>query len=174
VGGAGETEYRWAFAVRAIADQIPRASVRTTLTYRFHPRFTAGVEYNPRASDVGAIANLVAVTETNDRPAVILGTSSDRIGTPRGRSFYATASKSLRELTGVPIAPYVGAAYGTYEDRLRAIAGLNVHFSPRWSSTIIFDGVHVHPLVNFTTGRHAASLVLVRGRHPGLSYSIAF
>ncbi|MDQ3804872.1 MAG: hypothetical protein M3416_13710 [Acidobacteriota bacterium] len=175
MSGAGEeTDQRWTFGVRVISNQIDRARWRNTLTYRFHPRLTAGVEYNPLAGKVSPLANVVALTETHRRPAVILGTSSDRIGTPSGQSFYATASKNLKHATGLPLAPYVGLAYGTFEDRLRPIGGLNVLLDERWSSTIIFDGVRVHPLLNFTHGRHAFSLILERGRRPGASYSVSF
>ena len=43
-------------------------------------------------------------------------------------------------------------AYGTFEDRLRPIGGLNIFFRERLSSTILFDGVRVHPLFNYTVG----------------------
>lgn len=175
MSGAGETtKQRWTFGVRVIANQIDRATWRNTLTYRFHPRFTAGIEYNPLAGKVSPLANWLALPETEKRPAVIIGTSSDRIGTPSGQSFYGTLSKSLRRETGLPVAPYVGVAYGTYEHRWRPIGGLNVNFTKRLSSTIIFDGVHVHPLLNFTTGRHGFSLIMVSGRDPGVSYSVSF
>ncbi|HEX8852587.1 MAG TPA: hypothetical protein VF754_03820 [Pyrinomonadaceae bacterium] len=173
-GAEGQDAQKWTYGVRVIANQIDRATWRNTLTYRFHPRFTAGVEYNPLAGKVSPLANVVALTETHRRPAVILGTSSDRIGTPSGQSFYATASKNLKHSTGLPIAPYVGVAYGTFEDRLRAIGGLNINIAERWSSTILFDGVRVHPLVNYTRGRHQLGVVFERGRNPGVSYSISF
>jgi hypothetical protein len=174
VSGAGENNYKWTFGVRVISYQIDRAKWRNTLTYRFHPRLTAGIEYNPLANKVSPLANFVAVTETHRRPALILGTSSDRIGTPSGQSFYATVSKNLRHAIGLPLAPYVGVAYGTYDDRARPIAGLNINFTSEWSSTILFDGVRVHPLLNYTTGRHQFGFILERGRHPGASYSISF
>jgi hypothetical protein len=177
-GAANESKERWTFGVRYIPQEVPRASVRTTLTYRFHPRLTAGVEYNPRGASVGGrvspLANLLVVTETKRRPAVIVGTSSDRIGTPAGQSFYATASKSLKRETGLPIAPYAGLAYSTHEDRFLPLAGLNVDLSRRWSSLVVFDGVHVHPLINFNYNRHAFSFLLARGRRPGVSYSVTF
>jgi hypothetical protein len=174
VSGAGSDKSKWTYGVRVIANQIDRAKWRNTLTYRFHPRVTVGIEYNPLAKKVSPLANVVALTETHTRPALILGTSSDRIGTPSGQSFYATLSKSLKHATGLPIAPYVGAAYGTYEDRARIIGGLNITFSERWSSTILFDGVRVHPLLNYTYGRHQFGIMLERGRNPGASYSISF
>jgi hypothetical protein len=174
VSGAGVNDFKWTYGVRVIANQIDRAKWRNTLTYRFHPRFTAGIEYNPLAKKVSPLANLVAITETHTRPALILGTSSDRIGTPSGQSFYATVSKSLKHHTGLPVAPYFGVAYGTFDDRTRAIGGLNINFNERWSSTILFDGVRVHPLLNYTYGRHQFGFILERGRNPGGSYSISF
>jgi len=174
VSGAGEDKFKWTYGVRVIANQIDRAKWRNTLTYRFHPRFTAGIEYNPLAKKVSPIANLVALTETHTRPALILGTSSDRIGTPSGQSFYATFSKSLKDRTGLPLAPYVGVAYGTFEDRARIIGGLNLSVNDHWSSTILFDGVRVHPLINYTNGRHQFGVMFERGRNPGASYRISF
>jgi len=174
VSGAGNDNYKWTYGVRLIANQIDRAKWRNTLTYRFHPRVTVGIEYNPLAKKVSPLANVVAITETDVRPALILGTSSDRIGTPSGQSFYATFSKSLKGATGLPVAPYVGVAYGTYEDRARIIGGLNITLSDRWSSTILFDGVRIHPLLNYTFGRHQLGMILERGRNPGISYSISF
>ncbi|HWP55659.1 MAG TPA: hypothetical protein VN476_16140 [Pyrinomonadaceae bacterium] len=174
MSGAGSDNYKWTYGVRLIANQIDRAKWRNTLTYRFHPRVTVGIEYNPLAKKVSPLANVLAITETHTRPALILGTSSDRIGTPSGQSFYATFSKSLKHATGLPVAPYVGVAYGTYEDRARIIGGLNITLSDRWSSTILFDGVRVHPLLNYTFGRHQLGVILERGRNPGVSYSISF
>jgi len=174
VSGAGNDNYKWTYGVRLIANQIDRAKWRNTLTYRFHPRVTVGIEYNPLAKKVSPLANVVAITETDVRPALILGTSSDRIGTPSGQSFYATFSKSLKRATGLPVAPYVGVAYGTYEDRARIIGGLNITLSDGWSATILFDGVRIHPLLNYTFGRHQLGVILERGRNPGISYSISF
>lgn len=173
-GTEEENGQKWTYGVRVISNQIERARWRNTLTYRFHPRFTAGVEYNPLAGKVSPLANIIAWTETRRRPALILGTSSDRIGTPSGQSFYATLSKSLERETGLPIAPYFGVAYGTYEDRFRPIGGINIYFRERWSSTVLFDGVRVHPLLNYTYGRHQFGVIFERGRNPGASYSISF
>jgi hypothetical protein len=175
VSGAGNhSQYRWTWGLRLLSNQIPRAAIRTTLTYRFHPRFTAGVEYNPKAHEVAPIANLLILTETAKRPAWMIGTSTDRIGTPSGHAFYTTLSKNLSEVTGLPIAPYVGVAYGTYEDRLRPIGGLSIFLPRGFSVLTTFNGVNVHPLLNFTRGRHTLSLVMVKGRDPGMSYSVSF
>lgn len=173
-GAENTSEYKWTLGVRLLTNQIPRAAVRTTLTYRFHPRLQAGVEYNPRVGEVGVIGNLLVMTETKHRPALMLGTSTDRIGTPSGQSFYAMFSKNLKRETGLPIAPYVGAAYGTFDDQLRPVGGLNVFLHKKLSLLVTYNGYNVHPLLTFSHDRHALSLVMVKGRQPGMSYSIAF
>jgi hypothetical protein len=173
-GAEQRIKYRWSASIRAIANQIPRASVRTTLTYKFLPNLSGGIEYNPRADKVSPLANWLVISETKNRPALILGTSSDRIGTPSGQSFYATVSKNLKRETKLPIAPYFGFAYGTYQDRLRPIGGLNIGLTERWGALVIFDGVRLHPMLNFSQGRHVFSLILVHGQDPGVSYSISF
>jgi hypothetical protein len=175
VSGTGQRDAnRWTYGVRVLSNTIDRAKWRNTLTFRFHTRLTAGIEYNPLAGKVSPLANVVALTETRFRPALIFGTSSDRIGTPYGQSFYATFSKSLKRDTGLPIAPYVGAVFGTFDDRVRVIGGLNISLSDGWSSTILFDGVRVHPTANYRRGRHDFGIILERGRNPGASYSISF
>ena len=72
-GAEADTGQKWTFGVRVISNQIDRARWRNTLTYRFHPRLTAGVEYNSLAGKVTPIANFVALTETHRRPAVRRG-----------------------------------------------------------------------------------------------------
>ncbi|MBS1806589.1 MAG: hypothetical protein JST84_00185 [Acidobacteria bacterium] len=179
MSGAGNTnQEKWTFSVRGIPNVVPRAQIRTTLTYRLQPRLTTGIEFNPRAAAPGdrvnPLVNWVAVTETARRPALIVGTSSDRIGTPRGQSFYATFSKNLSGETGLPLAPYVGVSYGTYEHRWLPLAGLTVNFTRKLAATVIYDGVRVHPLLNYAHGRHVFSFVLAFANQPGVSYSVSF
>jgi hypothetical protein len=174
-GADNDAAEKWTLGIRALSNQIPRASLRMTLTYRLLSRLSIGVEYNPRADDVGLLVNFVALTETERRPAVILGTSSDRIGTPSGRSFYATVSKNLSEAVKLPIAPYVGAAYSSYEQRVLPIAGLTINWRQNLSSLVIFDGVKVHPTLTYTYGkRHVFTFLMAQGRNPGASYSVSF
>ena len=64
---------------------------------------------------MGLLVNWRAVEETASRPMLMLGTSSDRIGTPSGRAYYATLAKDLERHVGLPVAPYVGAAWGEFD-----------------------------------------------------------
>ena len=118
---------------------------------------------------------VIPVTETKNRPAVIMGISSDRIGTPEGTSFYLTTSKDLQHWTDLPIAPYGGIVYGTYEHRWRPIGGLNIRFPHRFTSLIQFDGVKVHPSLTYTfNDTHALTFLMIRGVDPGMTYTFSF
>ncbi len=155
--------------------QVNRAAVRSTLIYRWHPRVHFGLEYNPKVGEVHPLLTLIPVTETLNRPAVIFGISSDRIGTPRGTSVYLTVSKDLEYWTGLPIAPYVGVVYGSFERRFRAIGGLSLRLHPQVSSFIQFDGVKVHPSLTYSfNDTHALSFLLIQGKNPGFTYTFSF
>ncbi|HVF47101.1 MAG TPA: hypothetical protein VNA17_06005 [Pyrinomonadaceae bacterium] len=149
--------------------------LRSTLVYRWHPRVHFGVEYNPKVGEVHPLLTLIPVTETANRPAVIFGISSDRIGTPSGTSVYLTASKDLENWTGLPIAPYGGVVYGTHEDRIRAIGGMSIRLPKNFSSLIQFDGVKVHPTLTYTfNDTHSLTFLMIRGTNPGVSYTFSF
>jgi hypothetical protein len=166
--------YRWTASTRLIADQIDRARWRLTLTFRPVSTFSLGLEYNPLSGQVSPLANWLLVQEGARRPAVMLGTSSDRIGTPFGQSYYLTAAKDISTWVRFPLAPYAGAAYGTFDDRYRAIGGFSSDFTERWNGQAIFDGVHLHWLLSYRRNRHVFSGILVNGHDPGVSYSFVF
>ncbi|HEX8252190.1 MAG TPA: hypothetical protein VF846_03495, partial [Thermoanaerobaculia bacterium] len=118
---------------------IDRATHRTVVMHRFTRDFKAGIEWNAQADEVGVVANWRALHETRTRPALMFGTSSDRIGTPSGQSYYATISKSFSR-----VAPYAGVSWSEYEERLLYPFGLNVALPKGWSAMLINDGVHTH------------------------------
>ena len=105
----------------------------------------------------------------------MFGTSSDRIGTPEGQSYFFTLSKDLSVIHGWPVAPYVGAAYGTYENDLRAIGGLYIRLPAGFASTLIHDGKNFHPTVEYQfLQRHVISVLWVDTEDLGVAYSVAF
>ena len=141
---------------------VDRAKLRLTATYAVLDGLSLGIEWNPLDEDVGPLANWRVVDETERRPALILGTSSDRIGTPSGRAYYATLSKDLTAWTGLAVAPYAGAAYGEFDERVEAIGGLHIRWIPRLSSTHLWDGVNLHHTLDWHfLGNLRAGAVLV-------------
>ena len=173
-GAEQKDENRWTFGVRYVEGQIDRAKLRTTLTYRIVPRVTIGLEWNPLVTDFSPLANWLVVEEKENRPALVVGTSSDRIGTRHGQSYYATLSKNLERWVKIPVSPYVGGSYGTSDDKFHVIGGGNIQFTRNLSSLIIYDGKNLHPTASFTWGRHVFTFLLVDLEHPGVSYSVSF
>jgi len=163
-------------STRVIEGVVDRARWRNTLMVKVAPSLQLGMEYNPLADDLHPLANWRLLEETEKRPAFIVGTSSDRIGTPSGQAYYGTFSKSLESLTGLPIAPYLGASYGTYEDSVKPIGGLNIRYTEQLSSTHLHDGKAIHHMLNwdFGMGKPSLGLLWVDHRHLGISANLGF
>src|SRR5688500_2894576 len=117
VRGTASGNAKWEVSHRYLTGQIDRATHRTIVMHQLRPSLKLGIEWNPGVDEVGFVANWRVVSESQRRPAVILGTSSDRIGTAEGQSYYVTVSKSLHDQTGLPVAPYAGISYSTFENR---------------------------------------------------------
>lgn len=162
--------------MRWIPEEIDRAKLRSTLTYRLVPRLAIGIEYNPLSDNtkVGPLLNWVAMEEGDKRPALIFGTSSDRIGTPRGQAYFGTLSKRFKVNEKLSFSPYAGFSYGTFRDKWYTIGGLRTNFNDRLSSVLIYDGVNVHPTVEYRHGRHVFSAIWASTQSPGVAYSVTF
>lgn len=152
---------RFSLTVRVVPGILERARWRNNLAYSLRHDLTIGIEYNPLAQDIHPTLNWRLVDETQTRPSVMLGTSSDRIGTPHGTATYLTIAKSLKPQTGLPIAPYAGVNYSSYNNRFSFIGGMNVQLTPKLSLMAIYDGVATHGALSFTEGRHTFSLLAV-------------
>ncbi|MBL8863786.1 MAG: hypothetical protein JNK02_17485 [Planctomycetes bacterium] len=124
------------------------------------------------------IATWRVVDETESLPALILGTSSDRIGTSSGNAYTAALAKDLEAWTGLPIAPYAGIYYGTEEYEWDAIGGLLVRWDEDWASYHMWDGRNFHNMVErWFAGGHTLGLLLAEldGRYSlGVSWTWNF
>ena len=165
---------RWNYGVRFIPGVIDRAKWRNTLMYRLSRNLQVGIEYNPLAGEVGPLANYRAVRETRTRPALSFGTSSDRIGTPYGRAYYATLAKDLEPLTGLPVAPYFSALYGSFDDEWVFPFGAAIRLGKQWSLTPQYDGHAFNALLSYSWKRYSVTGILVRGRKPGVAFNVGF
>jgi len=142
--------------------------------YRLSQDLQVGVEYNPLVGEVNPLANYRAVRETRYRPAVVFGTSSDRIGTPYGTAYYVTLSKDLEPLTGIPVSPYVGLLWGSFDDELVVPFGASFRLGGGWTFTPTYDGHAFHPMLGYAWDRYSVTGILHRGRDPGISVSVGF
>ncbi len=148
---------------------IDRATHRTIVMHRFAPNFKAGIEWNVNAQEVGVVANWLALRETETRPALMFGTSSDRIGTPSGQSYFATVSKSFSR-----VAPYAGVSWSDYEKRFLYPFGVNVAIAPAWSAMLINDGVHTHLSATYARRNVSFTVLAVERKKFGVTVGTTF
>lgn len=166
---------RWNYGLRYVPyGVIDRAKLRNTLMYRAAPDLQVGVEYNPLADDVGPLFNWRALRETENQPALSFGTSSDRIGTPFGRAYFATISKDAEHHTGLPLSLYAGVLWGSFEDEFVFPFGANVRLGNQWTFTPQFDGHASHGLLTYSWDRYSVTGLLVRWRYPGVAFNVGF
>jgi hypothetical protein len=142
--------------------------------HQLKPTLKVGLEWNPRADEIGFVANWLALSENLRRPAVMFGTSSDRIGTPEGQSYFVTVSKNLHHEMGLPIAPYLGASYSTFENRMLYPFGVNVAIGTRWSAMLLNDGIHTHISATRAWDRFAVTLLAVERKDVGITIGTRF
>ena len=158
--------------MRFVDLDVDRARWRSTVNYRLHNRLQVGVEFNPEVDELNPLLTVFLVTEADRRPAVFLGTSSDRIGSPEGtQSYYATVSKRFGDSRW---SAYASLNYSEWDGGFNAPFG--VEFWANESLTIrpMFDGDRSHLMLSWVQDRWAVSLLAVDFEHPGISVSLGF
>jgi hypothetical protein len=141
---------------------------------RVHRRLNLGIEWNPGESEVGPLANLFLLMETRTRPALSLGTSSDRIGTERGKtSVYLTAAKRWPS-PSVPLSGYVSLNWSETDDAVNVPFGGTVHLGERYDLRAMYDGQRTHLLAGASVGRVQVTALLVWLEHAGIALSTGF
>jgi hypothetical protein len=151
---------------------LPRPRWRFTGNYRLARWLSAGVEVNPRADEVGPLVTLFALTETETRPAVFFGTSSDRIGSPKGmQSYYMTGSKYLPQLR---LAPYATINYSEWDDTINFPFGATAELGHGLSVRPMYDGHRTHLLGSWFTGRWGVTFIWAWLEKPGVAVSAGF
>jgi len=148
-------ERPFTFSVRWIPNSpVERAELRNILAWRATQRLSLALENNTLEQEWLLNFNFAASIPGEHVPylGLIAGTSSDRIGTPDGRSYFLTAPISPPEDFALPVTAYAGAAYGTFANDLRAIGGLTWWFGANTSATVQHDGEQIHLLASRNLG----------------------
>lgn len=159
-------------SARYVDTDLERPRWRLTLNYRLHQRAQVGVEYNPAADEVGPLLNLFLLTETDNQPALFLGTSSDRIGSPPGtQSYYLTIAKLLPR---VPISVYASLNYSEWDEEMNFPFGANLELGKGFSMRPMYDGQRSHLLLNYFTHQYGISLMYVWYEKFGISLTAGF
>lgn len=160
------------FSLRWVDTELERPRWRATGNVRVHPRLQLGVEFNPAAEEVGPLATLFLLTETDARPALFLGTSSDRIGSPaRTQSYYLTVAKRP---PGWPVAPYASLNWSEWDDAFNVPFGASVDLTHGFSMTPMYDGHRSHLLASWATKQASVTLVWAWLERAGVAVSYGF
>ena len=151
---------------------MDRARWRTTLTYRVLPTLQLGVEYNVAAEEVAPIGNWFVFTEDARRPALFVGTSSDRIGSPEGtQAFYMTAAKNLGR---IPVAPYVTLNYSEWDEGFNVPFGVHADLVAGFSIRPMYDGHRTHLTASYSRNAFSVTALWVWLEDPGVALSFGF
>ena len=151
---------------------LERPRWRVTANYRVLPTLQLGIEFNPVVSEVAPLATWFLLTETEQRPAVFLGTSSDRIGSPEGtQAYYMTVAKYLPALH---VSPYASLNFSEWDDGWNVPFGANVEMGRGVSVQPMYDGHRAHLLGTYATNRFSATLIWAWLERAGAAVSMGF
>ena len=149
-----------------------RARWRTTVSYRLHTRVQIGVEYNPVVTEFAPLVTVFLLTEEERRPALFLGTSSDRIGSPEGtQTYYLTLAKYLPV---VRLAPYVSFNYSEWDDGINVPFGASLELGTGFYVRSMFDGQRTHLMGGLFREHWGVSLLWVWLEDPGISLTFGW
>ena len=160
------------FSLRWVDTTLERPRWRSTASYSVLPTLQIGVEINPVAEEIGPIATLFLATETETRPAVFLGTSSDRIGSPAGeQAYFLTVAKYIPALR---VAPYASLNYSEWDDGWNVPFGASVELGGGFAVRPMYDGNETHLMGSFARDRWSVSALWVWLERAGLAVSVGF
>lgn len=181
-------------AYRFVAIDDVAARHRFTLDYAVTPRLTVGIERsggdaslapvprfqdNPgdflRFSDGDALVmprfSWFVSPEKENCPSFLVGMASDRLSTPRGQAFFATASKHI---AGTPVTPFLSIKTNTFDGRTVMPFGVNYALPDNFVLQAVNDGDYTHFLFTKMLDRASVSLLLARSRYFGFSVAVGF
>ena len=158
--------------MRYIDTELERPRWRSTANYTVIPTLQVGVEYNMVAAELSPLATWFVMTETERRPALFFGTSSDRIGSPEGmQAYYVTTAKYLPLIR---TAPYVTLNYSEWDEGLNIPFGANVELGAGLSIRPMYDGQRTHLLASWATSRASVTLIWAWLESAGAAVSFGF
>lgn len=159
-------------SLRWVDTGLPRPRWRATTNVRLHPTLQVGAEWNPVAEEVGPLVTWFVLTETETRPALFAGTSSDRIGSPpHTQSYYLTLA---RYLPAVRTSPYVSLNWSEWDEAFNVPFGANVELGRGFSVQPMYDGRRSHLLGSWAGERVSVSFVWAWFERAGASVSVGF
>ncbi len=160
------------FSARYVDTELERPRWRFTANYRVLRMLQIGLEFNAAAEEIGPLLTWYLITETHTRPALFLGTSSDRIGSPKGtQSYYLTAAKHIPR---TPLAPYASLNYSEWDEGFNIPFGVNIALPKDFALRPMYDGDRSHLLLTYSYRQTSLSLLYVWLETFGAAFSVGF
>ena len=146
-----------------------------TLNYAVINKLLLGVEFNPAAPEFVPLANYIVFTETDVRPAVFIGTSSDRVGSPpKEQAYFLTIAKRLPK---VPVSAYATINYSEWEHGFNFPFGASLDLGRGFAVRGMYDGDLPHLMLNYYYRGHSLSLMYIsieQSQRFGIAMSASF
>jgi hypothetical protein len=159
-------------SLRYVDTEIDRPRWRATANRQLLPTLQVGVEWNVAAEEIDPLATWFLWTETEHRPALFLGTSSDRIGSPKGeQAYYLTGAKYLAPIR---TSPYVSLNYSEWSDGWNVPFGANVELGGGFSARPMYDGQRTHLLGMYAAERFSVTAIWAWLERAGVAVSCGF
>ena len=118
------------------------------------------------------LATVFLMLEDERRPALFLGTSSDRIGSPEGtQCYYATVAKRLGAW---PVAPYVSLNWSEWDDGFNVPFGAYVELPRGFGLQPMYDGDRGHLLAMWSGERVNVTAIWAWFESAGLAVTVGF
>ncbi len=131
-----------------------------------------GLEFNPKVEEIGPLFTFFLLTETERLPALFIGTSSDRIGSPTGKqAYFATMSKYIPILHA---SIYGSLNFTEWDDGFNLPVGFGIELGKGFSIRPMYDGDRSHLLLNYFAAQYGVSLMYVWLETPGIAFFIGF
>jgi hypothetical protein len=151
---------------------VERARWRGTMNYRVVPRLQVGLEFNLVVEEIGPLTTAFLTKESERVPAIFVGTSSDRIGSPEGeQAYYLTAAK---QAPWWPISGYLSLNYSEWDEHLNVPFGLTAWLGENLSVQPMYDGERTHLLLNYNRSQFGISLLWIWLEQAGMAISGGF
>ena len=166
---------RFNFNLRWIPEKSDDGQIFFSWKYWATNNIGLGLDYRPKTNNATFSGTWRLFSETEQHPAIILGTSTDDFEDQiTSESVYITASKKLLDWQGVSVSPYIGATYIFEFDKLRPIGGVSFR-KDRYSALFLYSGTDPHMTLSYgLMDGHLVSFVLWGMELPGMAYTMHF
>lgn len=161
--GAGNIMKQWTFSTRYIATDEDEERWLQTVEYRFNPRFSYGIEYNPGDKSANLARIIWTLDEESERsPMITVSTSETRAGSVAGGHVNLTLAKSVPR---TPFGAYVAVHYSV-DRAIEYPFGASWQLNRNFSLLGMHDGQGWNVMLNFVHKDYWITVGSHHGEHP--------